>query len=562
MKTIRDAARKVPLMFRAQVAGRCQLQRIRDLRYEDAEEQDAERWTDEWVIKAYPEAPDFGDDVQTRSYNFSWRFVTNGGQDDGVIRPVIGAKGWPFYPGSSMKGLFRQACDLDQADRYCGRSRSSNDYEPGILRFHGGYPIDSRWTEQLLDIIHPQQERQVKASGKSSAFVQISLYQPALKFGISSTLPLSEDEWQTIWQIWEKAIASGLGCRVSAGYGQPEIATRDPLYRTQIQGQGQAAKLIDGTGEFRPNIFRAAVRGHALRIFGGLTDSDTAEQIVEQLFGGISQGQGTFGLLSMAFEAIDLDLDVFRQSRYEEPIYEVEGQLLWSLTQPLADDAKTALTKLIEALTRFAMVLGGFGKSWRRADHRLVYPDYYGETHKPLIGCHWQWSSKRSQVRDVRIRKLEQVGEFIEEVRQAARDWMTLYGHPIRENRPANWREAWHSNNVQVWGRLAEHGIEDCEAVHWLHGSYRSAIPSVGISEGSIYQSSITGQMGQIGRLWHRMYPYIRLVKDPQNPKRPLPKQTQQYFELLTLFPDDSLKSINFLDFLVNQQTLFQKLWP
>ncbi|NEQ33242.1 MAG: RAMP superfamily protein [Leptolyngbya sp. SIO4C5] len=562
MTNISNAAGKVPLMFRAQVAGRCQLQRIRDLRYEEADEQDAERWTDEWIIKAYPEAPTFGDDVQTRIYSLSWRFVTNGGQDDGVIRPVIGAKGWPFYPGSSMKGLFRQACDPDQADRYCGRSRSNNNYEPGILRFHGGYPTDSRWTEQLLDIIHPQQERQVKSSGKSSAFVQISLYQPELKFGISSMLPLSEGEWQTIWQIWESAIASGLGCRVSAGYGQPEIATRAPLYRTQLEGQGQAAKLIDGTGEFRPNIFRAAVRGHALRIFGGLTNSDIAEQIVEELFGGISQGQGTFGLLSMAFEPEGLDLDVFRQSRYEEPIYDVKGQLFWSLTQPLADDAKVALTKLIEALTRFAMILGGFGKSWRRADHRLVYPEYYDETHKPLIGCHWQWSEKRSQIRDVRVRKLEQVGEFIEEVRQAARDWMTLRDHPICENRPANWREAWHSNNVQVWGRLAEQGIEDCEAVRWLHGPYRSAIPSVGISEGSIYQSSITGQMGQIGRLWHRMYPCIRLVKDPKNPKRPLPKQTQQYFELLTLFPDNSPKSIDFLDFLKNQQNMFQKLWP
>jgi CRISPR-associated protein Cmr6 len=33
---------------------------------------------------------------------------------------------------------------------------------------------------------------------------------------------------------------------------------------------------VDGTGEFRPNVFRAAIRGHALRIFGGLTDERTA----------------------------------------------------------------------------------------------------------------------------------------------------------------------------------------------------------------------------------------------------------------------------------------------
>jgi CRISPR-associated protein Cmr6 len=41
-------------------------------------------------------------DVQTptyqmKPYQISWRFVTNGGQDDGMIRPVIGAYGIPFY---------------------------------------------------------------------------------------------------------------------------------------------------------------------------------------------------------------------------------------------------------------------------------------------------------------------------------------------------------------------------------------------------------------------------------------------------------------------------------
>ena len=89
---------QVPKMFQAQVRGRCQLQYVAT--------NDAERWVDEWVDKAYPDAPDFGTNVQTRSSALSWRFVTNSGQDDGIIRPVIGAKGWLFYPGSSMKGVF------------------------------------------------------------------------------------------------------------------------------------------------------------------------------------------------------------------------------------------------------------------------------------------------------------------------------------------------------------------------------------------------------------------------------------------------------------------------
>ena len=559
MTTVADAAQKVPMIFRAQINGRCQLQRL----IPKADEQDAERWADEWIDKVYPAAPEFPGEVQTRCYQLSWRFVTNGGQDDGVIRPVIGAKGWPFYPGSSMKGVFRQACDRPQAERYCG---SKDDITPGILRFHGGYPTDDSWTERLVDIVHPQQDRQVKQEGKSAAFIQMSLYKPELTFGISSTVALSPKEWTTIWQIWERAIAAGLGCRVSAGYGQPQQQSGKVIYHTRLQGQGQAAKLIDGSGEFRPNIFRAAIRGHAMRLLGGLTDGDTAEALVETLFGGIRRGRGKVGLLSMAFQANEANAELysFGQGNYAQPVYEIEGKLSWMVTRSLPEPDSVALTKLIEGLTRFAMVLGGFGKSWRRADHRLVYPDYCEDDYKALIGCHWEWSGKRAQMRDVRFRKLEKFGEFITEVQTAACNWMALQNVRPRPDRHANWREAWHPDTVQVWGRLTKkgEGMEDSHAVHWLHGPYRQAIRSANIREGSIYRSSLTGQMGQIGRLWHRMYPYIRLVKDPNNPGKPMPLETRQYFELLTLFPDDEPETLAFLDFLDNQQPVFQKLWP
>jgi CRISPR-associated protein Cmr6 len=299
MPNFSDVANKVPLMYRAQTDGRCQVQRL----VPKAPEQDAERWADEWVDKAYPEPPRFGDGVKTRTYAISWRFITNSGQDDGMIRPVIGARGWPFYPGSSMKGVFRKACEAAErkgevppgtCTSYCG---DESDLSPGILRFHGGYPTDDRWTEDLVDIVHPQQSWQVKSNNKEGgAFIQISLYKPEISFGLSSTEDLSPETWETIWQIWEQGLSTGIGCRVSAGYGQPKQHTGAVLYRTRLKGQGQAPKLVDGTGEFRPNMFWAAVRGHTLRIFGGLTDARTTEALIAELFGGIGRGGATVGL--------------------------------------------------------------------------------------------------------------------------------------------------------------------------------------------------------------------------------------------------------------------------
>ena len=558
MTIIPDPAKKVPMMFRAQINGRCQIQRL----VPGAPEQDATRWADEWVDKAYPNLPELSSEVQTRTYTLTWRFITNSGQDDGVIRPAIGARGWPFYPGSSMKGIFRRACTKEQAELYCGKSLPGGDWQPGILRFHGGYPTDTAWTENLVDIVHPQQNWQVKTGNKDSgAFIQISLYKPELKFGISSNNKGAD--WQIIWSIWEKALSTGIGCRVCAGYGQPQQHTGNILYRGQIKGQGQAAKLIDGTGEFRVNVFRSALRGHALRIFGGLTNAETADWIVNHLFGSI-QGKGNIGLLGMSFRDSYLEMGMFGRGSYAQPTYEIEGELFWLLAGKLANPQhEEVLKKLVADLTRFAMLLGGFGKSWRRADHRLFYEEYSENDYKPLIGCHWQWSGERSLMRDVQVRKLEQVGEFIDKVQQTAQEWMQLQGITPNPQEKASWREAWHPKTVQVWGRQASEK-EDSEAIFWLHGPYQEAIPRVQ-PEGSIYRSSITGQIGRIGRLWHRMYPVVRLVRDPKNPNKPIPKSTPGYLELLTLFPDDSPESIQFVDFLDSQQNRpkgFQQLWP
>jgi len=443
-------ADKVPMMFRAQIGGRCQLQYLD----KDAEQPDAQRWVSEWLERAYdrPYVWQEQEQLQTHTCQFDWRLVTNGGQDDGIIHPVIGAYGLPFYPGSSMKGGVRDACTDEQAERYCGRELPGRDFAPGILRFHGGYPTDARWQQQLLDLVHPQQDWQVKVNDTrrkpGGAFAVVSLYQPELCFAISSLEPLPDSEWQTIWNIWQRALGNGLGCRVSAGYGQPRKLPGKPLYRCWLAGQGQASLTIDGQAEFRPSMFRAALRGHALRIFGGLTDAETADAAVEQLFGGVS-GTGTVGLLVANWSAEALDISKL-PSGYREATYEVEGSLRWFLREPMLRDRtkQKLLQSFLAQLTGFAVLLGGFGKSWRRADHRLFYPRYYDGGRKPLIGCHWGWQGN-SLHNDARsFQKLEKVSGFINRLRETAREWLRSQQHSLNEARPADWRESWHPGRV------------------------------------------------------------------------------------------------------------------
>jgi CRISPR-associated protein Cmr6 len=65
--------------------------------------------------------------------------------------------------------------------------------------------------------------------------------------------------------------------------------------------------------------------------------------------------------------------------------------------------------------------------------------------------------------------------------------------------------------------------------------------------------------MGQVGRVWHRMYPQVILRRNDDGTPNPI--VTRNYLEFLTIFPDESQESTNFLRFLARANR-FQKVWP
>lgn len=543
---MRDAYQRIPLMYRAQVQGRCQLQRL----VPRAETQDAQIWENQWAESVpNPQDYQFSQEVQTKSYEITWRFVTNSGQDEGVIRPVIGAKGFPYYPGSSMKGAFWRTCPSQKRSRYCGVDKGGETH-PGILRFHGGYP-DASWIEEdLVDVVHPQQDWQLKGNGNHSAFIQISLYQPTLTFGISSKERLTPEEWEEIWQIWEQAIALGIGTRVSAGYGQVKLEGRESLISVHLKGQGLASQLISKEGEFRANMFKAVLRGHTLRLLGGVTSAEVAEKLTKQLWGGFNGRQGAIvGELGIVFDPVKLNIDDFTytpgHNPVSMPIYTLNHGTLDILPmKKLTQSRKNNLSKLLKKLVQFSLLLGGFGKSWRRIHHDLFFPDYLEDGNKPMIGCHWELIKPNRRPYIVPVNQLSDVTTFLDSVHTMARKWVTANGEQLHPH-GADWREAFNPAKVQVWGRIAEDD-EDSEAVSFFHENYAT--------DKTIKNSDLTGKMGIIGRIWHRMYPRF---SETENKKL---KPTREYVELLTIFPDDRQQTQDFLNYL-GSCSPFQQLW-
>lgn len=567
----------VPLMFQAQIRGRSNIQKLEYLKETKKPQQQAYDWFDQWEKACDTDnVPNFDKQIQTREYTFTWRMVTNSGQDGGVIRPVIGQRGWAYFPGSSMKGAFRRDCSTEEQLRYCGGEKDGEIY-PGILRFHGGYPKNTEWlNSSLVDVVHPQEDWQVKDQSSHSALIQISLYQPTFVFGISSTkLSENDPEWERIWEIWQIALERGIGSRVSAGYGQIKTHKANRLLAIGLRGQGLSSKRINNVGEFRPNIFKAALRGHTRRLFSGITDDVTTERLTKQLWGGFEGKKAIIGLLGIAFNASDLDdEEIYVYTDGQMPIYETgDSSLSILIMQKISDTNRKNLRLWVTHLVKFAMLLGGFGKSWRRVDHRLFshskeLPRYLtnsqGKNINPMIGCHWTFS-ELSKSLYIPIERLEDITKFLDGLyektqkllEKKALDFLKKSIYPI--NPPTdNIREAWRKGNVEVWGRIAKRA-NDCRAIAWFHGAYQG--------EKSIKASELTGWSSRndrqpktlIGRIWHRMYPRYEKHGDEL-------VDTGEYVELLTIFPNRSgneeeiQKTQDFLNFL-KTSTDFTQLW-
>jgi CRISPR-associated protein Cmr6 len=585
----------IPMAFRAQIEPRCQIHRINpDLKGDQARRNDAYIWVREWLNAASKKTPKFSPRVNQKRYDITWRFVTNGGQDEGVIRPVMGAQGVPFYPGSSMKGAFCCAwkkCfpeDMTGLTRYCGGTLNVNGIEetkPGILRFHGAFPVNQNWrNENIVDLVHPQEDWQVKDSGNHSAFFMISLLKPTLNFGISCTETLSESEWNTIWEVWETALGYGIGSRVSAGYGHIDRHDAAKILSVSLKGDGLISKRIDGSSEFRPNMFKAALRGHTMRLLGGVTEAATAERLTKKLWGGFNGNNGSIvGELGIAFSSGQL----YEGGGWVPPFRLTQGKLDILALKTLGNQRRQDLSKFTEELLKFSMLLGGFGKSWRRASHAKFYSDDGYVNRKNHIGVHWRFCPE-SESFYIPFKSVDSIRTYFQNLRQTVRDWVqNIEGERLNQNH-APWREAWawDRDRVQVWARFCEAteptGIEadqnaaqsnaaalatgnssssapmppDDElkatslALDWLHDDRNHAY--------SLKQTHLSGQMGRIGRIWHRMYP--RFTKDQNGGL-----SRQGFIEFLTIFPEPQpqgearIKQNNFLQFL-NQQSDFKRV--
>jgi CRISPR-associated protein Cmr6 len=512
------ATRQIPMMYRAQIRGRCNLQYAGD-------NKDRDQWVKEWTRLTSEQQPCYQHEEPSKlgldgatyriKVEFPFRLFSNSGQDS-ILRPVLGKNGIPLIPGSSIKGLFLRVCQADDlaknrsqeeslARKYCGYAE-----KPGILRFHGAYPIGN-WSDRIVDVVHPQQNWQVRGRRENSetALALISLYKPQMIFEFSSSDPEfngddADAQWKKVEWLLLDALQKGIGGKTSTGYGlggkfpgKEPITPRCPI-SAELNGVGISSVLLDGQPEFRANIFKAALRGHASRLLAEICSdreevcSDENVVMLEtfRLFGSID----TEGSVKILWQS-QTDND-------ETPIYNVKGILY--IDAPQSDIA------FLEQLLQFTYTMGGFGKSWRRVWHKNFYNPIYNPNYSMEIGCHWS-SPDFDAIQTTKHLKdfLDQLYGFCQRLRL----------NPSQSSRRMEaW--TWNPKHVVVYSKK----VSQSEVVNLFHDPTFKTTPAIGGRNlPPDPQRPRNNPPIFISSVWHRM----------------LPIGNKQYLEIVTIFHGD-----------------------
>jgi CRISPR-associated protein Cmr6 len=529
-ETITTDPEDVPMMYRAQI-GRCSLQYA-------GSNNDRDTWVNQWVEWVYPipNQPNQGeprhqhleDKLREPSLSFHcvkvefpYRVFSNCGQDS-IQRPVLDVRGIPFIPGSGVKGLFRRACqERDRAEnrpknesltsKYCG---DKENLKPGCLRFHGAYPIGN-WANRVVDVVHPQQERQVKGKDSTSASTLISLYEPTLIFKFSSTD--KSVDWSEVKTLLYEALRRGVGGKTSTGYGLggkpegqsnllPEYTRQQSdqnVFHLDLKGKGISSLLLDKQHEFRPNLFKATLRGHLSRLLAGVCNCEPVVKAeVNRLLGGPDRkNTDREGVIQLFWESEGIKDDPVKRPT----CYETEG-ILHIVAKSKAQNNDF---NFVQEVLKFAYIMGGFGKSWRRVWHETFYPDYFKqEEEKFHIGCHWNcltpnWVNFQSDI------ATQQLQDFLAQLYKKCCD-------RLRSDPPTslNWREAWHPDRVVVYSNV----VSTSQVVRLFHNHTFKTTPAIG------GRKKVDGKEVLVtSSVWHRM----------------LPLPDKQYLEIVTVFHGD-----------------------
>jgi CRISPR-associated protein Cmr6 len=373
----------------------------------------------------------------------------------------------------------------------------------------------------MVDVLHPQQERQLGIGDKNPhAYAAISLYKPTLIFELSCVQQITLEQWGKVEHWVRSALVAGIGGKTSTGYG---LSSESPYsiekYNLTIPllGTGVSSLLRTEIPEFRPNQFKASIRGHVTRLLGGIcSDYKAISSQLNYLFG---HDKGA-GKLSLYWQKSAF-IGSLTQGIEKTPVFMGQGKLLVCLPDTEVD--------WLMSIFRFAYIMAGFGKSWRRVWHKCDladwHPGFMPSYKTRAIGCHWECSSSDF----VDMHNLDDLQVFLAQLyKDTQKIKSKLSSARLNQSQyMTTWREAWHPDNVTVYALETDVS----KAIGLFHDEtfkYTHAIGGRGIRIKDNQEKKDT-RPTSVSSVWHRM----------------LPIGNDKYLEIVTVFRQGNWTHLN-----------------
>lgn len=315
-----------------------------------------------------------GKDGVVISVSFNWRLRVGGTRGFRelllpVFHPVFGI---PYIPASSLKGAAR-AWAINEGDSRVRKLLGMLDgkvAQAAQVEFLDAFPSKHCLS---VDVATPQWRWQNnKVIYKPEPHLLLSMKQPQFLIGLRPTAKGSNADVQVVREWLENALKSGIGSRVSSGYGRAlgQVASLpcDQSYNFELWTQGiygseppTKQNNWQGNPEFRPTAIRGILRYWFRAIALSLYDPTTCQTIEDDLFGKL----GKQGKLAISV--------LFNSDAKKVHPYVYTGKICLEATDQKA-------LNLISKLLMLASHLGGVGHGSRRPLHLLD---------RRRRGCHW-----------------------------------------------------------------------------------------------------------------------------------------------------------------------------
>lgn len=287
-----------------------------------------------------------------------------------VFHPVYGV---PYIPSASIKGAVKAWAKKNNSRvevyRLLG-DESKDRKRMGCVQFLDAFPTEPCLS---LDVVNPQwhwqQNEQINYKADPHFF--LSMEEPEIVFGLVRTSRGNLEDVKVVKNWLKQALATGIGSRVSAGYGRAEqdnqISASLPyssLHEFQLWTQGMyGASEI----EFRPTALKGMLRYWFRVIALGLYSPRSCKDLEADMFGSI-EPEAKEGCVRIGVD-------------WEQQNTNSNNQPYWYKGKILLEAKEEKYHTLAEAILKIASHLGGIGKGSRRPLH----------WNRPRFrGCHWE----------------------------------------------------------------------------------------------------------------------------------------------------------------------------